>query len=110
MPGTDCTDWSGCPTSAGTGMCGENGAYCDYPTERCECSVGEPPTAMPYWHCEDPGSGCPVPRPRLGTPCTSGAAIILCDYGGNCNEITGGVDEECIGDIWVQTKSSGLCD
>ena len=53
-----------------------------------------------FWCCPDAPSGtsgCPSPRPRLGSACTSEGT--LCDYGG----CSGNVTLQCTGGTWQPT-------
>jgi hypothetical protein len=55
----------------------------------------------PFWYCQSPGTGgCPQPRPRLGSPCTSSG--YSCDYGGGCT-IQGGTAQVCTNGVWTET-------
>jgi hypothetical protein len=79
---------------------------CDYPEGRCACTVREGPTvtdasAMATWICPSPDPGCPLPRARLGAPCTSSDA---CDYG-TC-AIPGATAEACTDNLWVAQSAA----
>jgi hypothetical protein len=81
--------------------CDPLGLVCDYPTGRCGCSVGSGPvpldaSAAARWHCQEPGSDCPRPRPPLGSACTSDGTS--CDYG-SCT-VPGGSGENCSNGLW----------
>lgn len=99
-----------CPSSLSAVQVGSHctplALVCDYPQGRCACDVrtGAPVTdasAQATWICPSPGPGCPAPRPRLGTPCTTEG--LACDYG-TC-AIPGATAERCTGGIWVQTPT-----
>ena len=79
---------------------------CDYPQGRCACTVRQSPTvydasAQATWICPSPNSGCPLPRPRLGSPCT---AADECDYG-TC-AIPGATAEACTDNVWVAESTA----
>jgi hypothetical protein len=48
--------------------------------------------------CANPGGGCPLPRPLLGTSCSPEGQ--QCDYG-VCN-VPGGAAEQCSGGLWIE--------
>jgi len=80
---------------------------CDYPQGRCACAVRQSPTvtdasAQATWICPSPDSGCPLPRPDLGTPCTG---MHECDYG-TC-AIPGATAQTCTSGLW--TLESTAC-
>jgi hypothetical protein len=87
-----------CPASyaALKGMEGEscpsNGLRCEYPEAVCVCSRGfGGPVELDAslgWYC-NPGAGCPLPRPRLGSTCSTNlqCTYFTCDFGESC---TGG--------------------
>jgi hypothetical protein len=82
--------------------CSPYGFDCDYPEGRCACAVPAGPvpldaSAAAEWLCQDPAPGCPQPRPRLGSACTSAQDGVLCDYGA-CSAF-GGTAETCAGDL-----------
>jgi hypothetical protein len=97
-----------CPSSFASvpreSHCSPYGLYCDYPEGRCACTVPEGPgfpadaSAVAEWLCQDPASGCPEPRPLLGTPCSQEG--LECDYGA-CT-IPGGTAETCQGGLWIE--------
>ncbi len=109
--GLDCdpAPASQCPSSFATvprgSHCAPFGLYCDYPQGRCACSdtsFGPTPadaSAEAEWICQVPVSGCPEPRPRLGTACSQEG--LDCDYG-TCGVIPGGTAEACTNGIWVE--------
>jgi hypothetical protein len=75
---------------------------CDFPQGRCACTVRQSPTvtdasAQATWICPSPGSGCPLPRPDLGTACTGSAE---CDYG-TC-AIPGATAQTCTNGVWTE--------
>ncbi len=70
---------------------------CDYPEGTCICSLGTGPIGTsPHWICWPATSGCPSPRPRIGSPC--GQPGLSCDYGA----CAGGVELECKDGTWQQ--------
>ncbi len=92
LPGTD-----GCPStypSAGQN-CPQVG-QCAYPQGLCACHVAGQP-----WICDDPGAGCPDPRPEPGAAC--GASGATCNYG-SC-PFDSGVQMTCTGGVWIAQSS-----
>jgi hypothetical protein len=109
---------SGCPATYAA-VSGEMGQSCGpmvscyYAEARCSCEQicldacietfdgGPNPNT---WFCDVPSTtGCPIPRPRLGTACTGD--MQLCDYGG-CE---GNVTLQCQAGTWlaIQTECPG---
>jgi hypothetical protein len=84
-----------------------SGTTCDYPEARCSCGqscgmLGVGDGAI--WCCPDAPpeeTGCPDPRPRLGTPC--GSTMSVCDYGG----CSGNVEEQCLDGVWQKDTMFG---
>ena len=98
----------GCPASFAQvpqgSVCSPNGLICGYPQGRCACTYGfggpvPIDAGSGYWHCENPNSGCPSPRPRIGSSC-SVPANVVCDYGGCI--LPGGTDLQCLGGVWTE--------
>jgi len=101
---------SECPASFSAVPVGQHCDFyevdCDYPQGRCACTVRQSPTvtdasAQATWICPSPGSGCPLPRPDLGTPCTGTAE---CDYG-TC-AIPGATAQTCTAVLWTQESTA----
>lgn len=102
---------SQCPASFATVPVGQHcDVYpvdCDYPQGRCACAArtaGPTPidaSAQASWICPSPDATCPLPRPRLGTPCT---AKVECDYG-SC-AIPGATAESCTGGVWTESATA----
>jgi hypothetical protein len=80
---------SGCPDSFASVPVGQHcgtlvGTTCSYPQGFCGCSIGsggpypEDAAAVATWICDAPATGCPMPRPKLGTPCSQDN--LECDY------------------------------
>ena len=99
-----------CPASYAaaqtTGACTQSGLACAYPQGRCECAeaTGGPPTVGPQkieWLCDDPPSGCPSPRPKVGSACAQSGS---CSYGA-CT-IPGGVTLACTGGTWQVSETA----
>ncbi len=100
----------GCPSTFSAvpqgATCSNNTLVCDYPQARCACTEGGGPIrvgldggVVTFWACQDPTtSGCPIPRPRLGSACTGD---VTCDYG-SCT-VPGGTAEACEGGVWQET-------
>jgi len=79
--------------------CGSQTITCHYDLGQCTCGFlfGPPPPPLDgggpgyTWTCDDPGPGCPQPRPRVGSACTQDGQSCMyetCSYGQQC---TGGV-------------------
>jgi hypothetical protein len=86
-------------TLAAGGSCAASGQTCASAEGTCVCSNdpgGLPIEGGPFWSCSPAQTGCPSPRPQLGTPC-SGSAPSECDYGA----CSGGVAEDCVGGYWA---------
>jgi hypothetical protein len=89
----------GCPGSyddiESGSVCTKDNAACSYSSDGiCLCS---PSTSSLYeWACVAATAECPVPRPRVGTPCSAPGTV--CDY----DECSGGIALECTGGIWVE--------
>lgn len=99
------------PSSCPPTMAAANGSSCDpgpygatscfYPTGGCYCgSLGGPIPIEPdggyppqTWFCDDPGPGCPLPRPRIGSTCT--------DEGVSCQYLQCNFAQSCTGGVWV---------
>ena len=86
--------------------CAAVGTTCAYPEGVCTCEVqfGGPPIldsgSNARWTC-NPGQGCPMPRPRVGSPC-HGATIY-------CNYETCGYSQACQNGVWQgQDEVCGL--
>jgi hypothetical protein len=53
-----------------------------------------------HWVCQTASStGCPVPRPALGSPCSQSG--LFCNYGA-CS-IPGGTAESCVNGAWTES-------
>jgi hypothetical protein len=97
-PGVHCTPGT-CPASYADVPqgkdCTPQGLDCAYPQGQCNCAGTLPVSGPnPVWQCSTPASGCPEPRPREGSPCTSAGQT--CDYGA----CTGGVELQCSDGYW----------
>jgi hypothetical protein len=107
-PSTPCSTaaGAGCPSSYSAltqqSTCSTVGTACAYPEARCTCDthcglVGRPES---FWCCPDAPSnesGCPSPRPRVGSACATEGTV--CDYGG----CTGNVTLSCTAGSWQPT-------
>jgi hypothetical protein len=84
--------------SDGGATCTTQGLTCHYSLGRCYCGFifGPPqPTVdggTSSWLCDDPGTGCPQPRPRVGSPCTQ--------EGQTCQYLTCDFAQQCTGGVW----------
>jgi hypothetical protein len=74
---------------------------CAYPQGRCACTIDFGPVLLEdagaSWVCTDPETGCPEPRPQLGTACANEGQT--CDYG-TCS-LPGGVQVACTNGTWA---------
>ncbi len=105
--GTICPSQQNCPgqySDVQVGQdCSNNTLSCAYPQGECICtqSPGGLVSQTPVWACFTP-SGCPEPRPDIGTACTTQGTT--CNYGA----CSGGVELVCNGTSW-QEALSGVC-
>jgi hypothetical protein len=119
--GCSTSNGANCPTAFANVMegatCGSTPFDCYYPEARCSCAplvlqgaCRPPDCPAPTWNCDTPAadidgmlqpeSGCPVPRPRIGSPCSDADFERSCNYG-YCQ---GGVAILCTSNVWqVQT-------
>jgi hypothetical protein len=73
------------------GACDDNGIQCEYPQGVCWCNLGfggiAEADAGPTWTCA-PGSGCPMPRPRVGSTCTGNQNCTYepCQFAESCTD------------------------
>jgi hypothetical protein len=86
--------------------CDDYAVNCDYPQGRCSCTTRMSPTvtdasAQATWICPSPDPSCPLPRPRVGTPCSSS---VECDYG-TC-AIPGATAQTCTGGVWTEASTA----
>ena len=101
--GTLCQPQSLCPTTYSAvpnGVdCANDQLSCAYPQGECICtkSFGGLQRTTPAWDCFPAQSGCPAPRPDIGSACTQQGQ--QCNYGA----CSGGVSLECDGTSWQQT-------
>ncbi len=101
--GTICPPQSDCPSTFAqipNGQdCTPNGLQCAYPQGECICttSFGGLQKQTPAWDCFPAATGCPSPRPDIGSHC-SGPTNQQCDYGA----CSGGVALECKQGVWQQ--------
>jgi hypothetical protein len=81
--------------------CTPQGLDCAYPQGQCNCD-SEPESAKqtPVWLCSTPATGCPEPRPDIGTACSQ--SNLSCDYGA----CTGGIALQCTGGLWQQEATA----
>jgi hypothetical protein len=78
--------------------CTPDGLACAYPEGQCNCADTLPiSNSGPVWQCTTP-TGCPEPRPRIGSECTQDG--LQCDY----NACIGGVAFQCTNGIWRQAE------
>jgi hypothetical protein len=77
--------------------CTPAGLDCAYPEGQCNCADTLPvSTGGPVWQCTMPSSGCPEPRPDIGSPCSQPGQS--CDYGA----CAGGAAVECNEGRWQE--------
>jgi hypothetical protein len=92
-----------CPPTPPTGNCSSLQQICPYTQSTCICTDdpgGLPLQGGPVWSCIPITSGCPSPRPDLGTPCSG--AQMDCDYG----QCSGGIGLQCKGGYWSQANTA----
>jgi len=79
--------------------CTTNGLTCAYPEGECICTqdFGGPVRQTPGWFCIAAQSGCPSPRPDIGSACSTPDA--QCDYGA----CSGGVGLSCTDGRWQES-------
>ncbi len=103
-----------CPASYGAmegTTCSLQQASCDYDEGVCACIECVPAgggTLSGYWHCRawnDVPAGCPVPRARLGTPCSDEG--LTCDYDQCCAGPAVGYRMRCTGGYWQSYVDTG---
>jgi hypothetical protein len=98
-----------CPATSGDvpqgSSCSPANTNCYYPDAFCQCAVplGGPiqiDGGSAYWTCL-PGTGCPYPRPPLGSACVTNENVCNyedCSYGQMCvNGAWQGEEEGCAG-------------
>ncbi len=73
------------------GFCSPNGLNCGYADGECNCWSSD--STIFTWQCSTPEPGCPQPRARLGTECSTDE--LVCDYG------PGGTSEQCQAGVWL---------
>lgn len=98
-----CPSQSNCPGQFSDVQVGQECSYntlsCSYPQAECICtqSVGGLVTQTPQWDCFPAQSGCPQPRPDIGTACSTPNQS--CNYGA----CSGGVQLTCTsGGTWQE--------
>jgi hypothetical protein len=69
--------------------CSDTNLRCEYPEGVCVCSSGFDVVEIDggtTWSC-NPGPGCPVPRPRVGSSCSTNVSCTYetCDFGESCS-------------------------
>lgn len=111
-PGVACLPSDSCPASHASIVvgqdCGGEEMECNYPGQgRCTCATQGYGGLQPYnpdggpipnvWECEQPQTGCPADRPRLGSACSQDQQS--CSYG-DCS-MPDTVMIECSGGIWI---------
>jgi hypothetical protein len=94
-------DDPGCPATSSAVPVGQSCSpqmTCGYGDTVCYCYIDH--TGAPQiWGCFPATSGCPFPRPRVGSPCTTDG--LQCDYSSCGDSIA------CTGGLW--TVSNGGC-
>jgi hypothetical protein len=85
------------------GSCSTEGLVCSYPMlGTCNCAsmlgvVVDSGSSL-TWQCFPEQTGCPIPRPNIGSPCMATSATLLCDYG----PCAGGVELRCADGQWEE--------
>lgn len=101
--GSACPPQADCPgsyASVPTGQdCTPNGLACAYPEGTCLCtqSFGGLVKQTPAWDCFPEETGCPSPRPDIGTACSAPSSL-SCDYGA----CSGGLELQCTDGTWQE--------
>jgi hypothetical protein len=94
-----------CPATYPSAMVGEacspKDLDCDYPEGTCTCALPIGPLMADggdtvRWQCFPKQTGCPSPRPKIGSPCASPGTS--CNYGACAS----GVELKCEGGIWTE--------
>jgi hypothetical protein len=102
--GKICLPQSDCPATYASVPdnqdCSDQSLICAYAQGQCICTTSFEGVEMqnPTWQCAAAVSGCPSPRPDIGTPCTADPSNAMCDYG-SCS---GGVGLTCKQGVWEQ--------
>jgi hypothetical protein len=102
--GTFCPPQTDCPSSyaqvPANQDCTPTSLQCAYPEGECICttSFGGLQKQTPAWNCIPKVTGCPSPRPDIGTPCSGTSGN--CDYGA----CSGGVALGCVNGVWTQAE------
>jgi len=103
--GLACPPQSDCPASFASVPanqdCSPQPLACAYPEGECICtsSFGGVDKQTPSWDCIPAVSGCPSPRPDIGTACTPEPSNATCGYGA-CSG--GGVALTCKQGVWQE--------
>jgi hypothetical protein len=89
-----------CPATFGEIVAGSPCAtfrqVCEYSQGVCGCGFNH---IADVWFCDSPSTaGCPSPRPKLGSTCTSNG--LTCDYA-SCS-VLGGPRMQCTGGVWYE--------
>jgi hypothetical protein len=80
-------------------QCTPLGLDCAYPQGQCNCADSVPVSQPnPVWLCSTPQTGCPEPRPDLGSSCSQPG--LSCDYGA----CTGGIAMSCQDGYWQRAE------
>jgi hypothetical protein len=101
--GTFCPPQSDCPSTyaqvPANQDCTPNQLQCAYPEGECICttSFGGLQKQTPAWNCIPKVTGCPSPRPDVGSSC---AGSQHCDYGA----CSGGIAIDCVNGVWQQDE------
>lgn len=102
--GVACPPQSDCPSSFASvpanQACTPESLTCAYPEGECICtqSLGGVEKQTPSWSCIPVVSGCPSPRPDVGTSCVADPSNQQCDYG----QCSGGIALTCKAGVWQQ--------
>jgi len=100
-PQSDCpADYASVPANQ---SCSPQSLTCAYAQGECICTTNFGGLQMqnPAWDCFPATTGCPSPRPDIGSPCTSDTSNQQCDYGA----CSGGVALECNQGEWQQVTT-----
>ncbi len=86
------TDAAGNPMAclgpaAAIGPCPSTSLYCLYPSAQEACFCANLGGSTPQWSCAPTPTGCPFPRPRVGSKCMGSLDCVYdpCAYSETCN-------------------------
>jgi len=96
-----------CPSAYPSALAGEtctpSGLVCSYTQGTCTCAPRSGPVSVDsgpavQWQCFPAETGCPSPRPAVGSACTASSLTKACNYGA----CAGGVELSCVDGEWQE--------